>query len=278
MRRNPLERLAEMEQLGFARPKPSERDVVSLMLRLLRVLGRLVPTSQRLQLRYLLYQAGLGGRVRPEEVFGLKLLGLIVLPLATLYLATAFHLPRIQTVFLLFFTAITGFTAPNFWLSRQIVRRRRLIERHLSDFVDLLATCVEAGLGLDAAIDRIARRFPGPLSEEFQRYLWEVQIGRPRNLALTSIAERTGSEDVRLFVAALIQAELFGVPIVNVLRAQAEALRERRFQRSREEARRAPLKMLPVLAVCFFPIIFLLLIVPLLIRARDAGVLQFFGF
>ncbi len=278
MRRNPLERLAELEQLRPARSIAPSLGVASLLLRLIRALGRLTPAGQRARLRTLIHKAGLAGRLRPEEVFGLKLLGLFVLPLAMLYFATVLSVPPLHRFLLPLFAAVAGFSAPEFWLSRQITKRRRMIERHLSDFVDLLATCVEAGLAMDAAIDRITRRFPSPLSEEFQRYLWEVQIGRPRNLALMSIADRTGSEDVRLFAAALIQAELFGIPVANVLRAQAEALRERRFQRARERARRAPLMMLPALAFCFLPVLFLLLITPLIIRARQSGLLQFFGF
>lgn len=200
------------------------------------------------------------------------------MPLAALYFCAVFKLPTTQTVVLLALAGVSGFTAPDFWLSRQVSKRRRLVARHLPDFVDLLATCVEAGLGLDAAIDRISRRFPGPLGEEFQRYLWEVQIGRPRSVALMGIAERTNCDDIRIIATSLTQAELFGIPITNVLRAQAEALRERRFQQARERARRAPLLMLPALVFCFLPVIFLLLFTPLLIRARQSGLLQFFGF
>ncbi len=278
MRRNPLERLAELEQLPPPRKRASASDAISLLLRLVRALGRIVPARQRNRLRTLIHKAGLVGRLRPEEVFGLKMLGFLMLPLVVLYVAAAMKVTGGLLWLGMLLAAVIGWEVPDFWLQYQIARRRRLIERHLPDFVDLLATCVEAGLGLDAALDRITRRFPGPLGEEFQRYLWEVQIGRPRNLALMSLADRTESEDVRLFATALIQAELFGLPIANVLRAQAEGIRERRFQQARERARRAPLLMLPALAFCFCPVIFLLLFVPLVVRARQSGLLQFLGF
>ncbi len=195
-----------------------------------------------------------------------------------LYLSATFKMTFPQNFLLAFLFGVVGFIVPDLWLRQQARRRQKLITRHLPDFIDLLATCVEAGLGLDAAIDRITRRFPGPISEEFQRYLWEVQIGRPRNLALLGIAERTNCDDIRILAASLTQAELFGIPIANVLRTQAEALRERRFQQARERARRAPLLMLPALVFCFLPVIVLLIFVPLLIRARQSGLLQFLGF
>ncbi|MCX7643475.1 MAG: type II secretion system F family protein [Armatimonadetes bacterium] len=277
-RRNPLERLSDLENLKPARQISSRRQTISLLVHLVRTLGRFIPAYYRSRIRGLIHRAGMAGKIRPEEIFGLKLLGLLILPLVGAYLGSIFKLQLLHNLFLILFFAVFGFTAPDFWLGHQIRKRCRLITRHLSDFVDLLATCVEAGLGLDAAIDRISRRFPGPLAEEFQRYLWEVQIGRPRNLALMGIAERTNCEDIRILAASLTQAELFGIPIANVLRTQAEALRERRFQQARERARRAPLLMLPALAFCFCPVIFLLLFVPLFLRARQSGLLQFLGF
>jgi len=278
LRRSPLERLVEVENLRPARQITSKRRTVSLLAQFIRALGRLSPAYSRSRLRTLIHKAGLAGRLRPEEVFGLKLVGSIMLLPFGLYLSATFKMTFPQNFLLAFLFGVVGFIVPDLWLRQQARRRQKLITRHLPDFIDLLATCVEAGLGLDAAIDRITRRFPGPISEEFQRYLWEVQIGRPRNLALLGIAERTNCDDIRILAASLTQAELFGIPIANVLRTQAEALRERRFQQARERARRAPLLMLPALVFCFLPVIVLLIFVPLLIRARQSGLLQFLGF
>jgi len=277
LRRSPLERLAEIGQAA-PRVRLSRHRVTSLMLTLLGSLGRIAPHQYRSRLRFLIHKAGLAGRIRPEEIFGLKLMGLITLPIAFLYFTSVLNFPSLHQMLAVVILAISGYIAPDVWLNRMATRRRKLIDRYFPDFVDLLATCVEAGLALEAAIDRVSSRFPGPLSDEFQRYLWEIQIGRPRSQALMEVAERTKSEDIRIFVASLIQAEIFGIPIANVLHAQAEALRERRFQQARERAKRAPLLMLPALAFCFCPIIFLLLLVPLWIRAKQSGLSQFFGF
>lgn len=275
-RLSPLERLAleqASEQGDAIRPlRPS------LLLSLARSLGRLSPPAQITRLRRLVHKAGLAGRIRPEEVFGLKLLGLMGAGISGVFfvLLIGSRLGLTLTVKFLapMLTAAVGFFLPDFWLKRQIGKRRRTVFRTLPDFVDLLATSVEAGLGLDAAIERISRRFPGALGEEFQRYLWEVQLGRPRTDALIAVAERVDVDDLRLLAAALAQAELFGIPVVNVLRAQAEELRNRRFQQARERAMRAPILMVPVLALCFCPVLLLLLVVPLLIRIRNSGALQ----
>ncbi|MCS7263647.1 MAG: type II secretion system F family protein [Armatimonadetes bacterium] len=277
LKRNPLERLPEFKQKNLGRGFSNQR-VSSFLKRLITALGKFIPLGQRARLRALIHRAGLAGRIRPEEIFGLKLMGLIILPLVTLYFSFALKLSSFQAWSIALIAGSLGFLLPEIWLIRIAAKRSKLIVRNLPDFVDLLATCVEAGLALDAAIDRISKRFQGPLGEEFQRYLWEIQIGRPRNLALMSVAERTNCEDIRILAASLIQAELFGIPVANVLRAQSEAIREKRFQQARERARRAPLLMLPALAFCFCPVIFLLLFVPIYLRARQSGLLQFLGF
>jgi tight adherence protein C len=224
--------------------------------------------------RPLLHRAGLIGRLRPEEVFGLKvLLG----SGATVAFLPLFARGSLSGVAVLA-AALAGFFLPDIWLRVQIAARRRQAARTLPDFVDLLAATVSAGLSMDAAIDRIVRRFPGPLAEEFRRYLWEVQLGQSRSNALFALADRIGSDDLRLLAMALTQADLFGLPVANVLRAQAEDLRDRRFQRARERARRAPMLMLPAIALCFCPVMMLLLFTPLVLRLRAAGLLRVFGF
>lgn len=279
MRRSrPIDRLLR-EGPAVATERPIRRR--SLFLRLIEAFGRWTPQIQKARLRTLIHKSGMAGRIRVEEIFGLKIVGLIAFGI-TGVLLTFLVFQKFGDVFvghpatvgqLLYFLplliAFIGFFAPEFWLRRQIAARRRQILRALPDFMDLLATSVEAGLGFDMAIDRIVRRFPGPLGEEFQRYLWEVQFGRPRNVALATIAERNEIDDLRILSSALTQAELFGLPIANVLRIQAEELRDRRFQSARERAMRAPVLMIPPLALCFCPVLLLLLFVPLAIRLRN---------
>lgn len=289
MRRRPIQRLLR------DRPVVREELPRRWFLRLMGWFGRLIPSRERQRLRSIIHKAGLAGRLSPEELFGVKIFfslsfafGGFLLSFALTRLPPTLEmtlpppfswgiaLARFLGMFLYPFwgpmiLGILGFIAPSLWLSHLIAGRRKTVYRLLPDFLDLLATCVEAGLGLDAAIDRIVHRFPGPLSEEFQRYLWEVQVGRSRFEAMMGIAERTGLDDLRVLATALAQSERFGIPIANVLQAQAEDLRNRRLQRAREQAARAPIYMIPALAFCFCPVLLILLFVPLAIRIRKMG-------
>ncbi|MCS7223411.1 MAG: type II secretion system F family protein [Armatimonadetes bacterium] len=266
-------------QEAQGRSTPGGQVTTTGFQQLLSVLGRLLPQPLRLAGRPLIHRAGVAGKVSLEELAGMRVLSLLTLGGGGTFLslwvlrANAVEPPATYVFILaaLFFPVI-GFEAPAIYLRSVASSRRRQVLRSLPDFVDLLATSVEAGLALDAAVDRVVRRFPGPLADEFRRYLWEVQIGRSRNEALLGIAERTDVEDVRLIAAALGQAELMGIPVADVLRTQAEDLRLRRLQRVREQAMRAPVRMVLPLALCFCPVLFILLFTPLLIRLLEAGI------
>ncbi|MBI4496883.1 MAG: type II secretion system F family protein [Chloroflexi bacterium] len=145
-----------------------------------------------------------------------------------------------------------GYRAPDVWLDMQISARRAAVTRALPDALDLIVTCVAAGLGFEAALARVADRVKGPLSEEIRRTLAEMSMGKRRRDALRALADRSQAPDLVSFVAVVMQADQTGVSIGHVLRVQADALRVRRRQRAQEEGRKAPLKML-------FPMIFFIL-------------------
>ncbi|MDB4897541.1 MAG: Type secretion system domain [Firmicutes bacterium] len=166
----------------------------------------------------------------------------------------------IMTVLLLL-----GWRVPEFWLSRIIGQRRKLIDKALPDVLDLLSVSVEAGLGLDGAIQKVGEKFPDPIAGEFRELLKSIRLGTPRADALRTLADRTGLADVRTFTAAVIQAEQLGVAISRVLRAQAEALRVKRKQKVEERAMGLPLKMLFPLILFIFPTIFIVVLGPVVI-------------
>jgi tight adherence protein C len=130
--------------------------------------------------------------------------------------------------------------------------RQRAIQKQLPDVMDLLTISVEAGLGFDAAMAQVTKNVPGSLSEEFSRLLQEVQIGVSRADAFRHLGDRTDVPELQSFVLSMIQADLFGVSIANVLRAQSRELRQKRRQRAEEIAQKIPVKLL-------FPMIFLVL-------------------
>ena len=162
-----------------------------------------------------------------------------------------------------------GAALPHFWLSNRVKARQNTIIRSLPDAFDLITTCVEAGLGLDAALARVAEKVQGPFAEELSRTLREIGLGRMRRDALKEMGERTGVADLITFVNAVIQAEQMGTSIGQVLRVQADQLRLRRRQRAEELAHQAPVKMVFPLVLCIFPTLFLVILGPAGIKIYD---------
>jgi tight adherence protein C len=152
-----------------------------------------------------------------------------------------------------------------------IRRRQSSIQIFMPDMIDLITVSVEAGLGLDAAIQRVSQRFANPLSEEFMRAMQEVRLGRTRVEALRDMARRTDVPDLTSFITSLVQAELLGIAIANVLRLQSERLREKRSQRAREQAQKAPIKMVFPLVLFIFPALFVVILGPALIQVLTTG-------
>ena len=127
-----------------------------------------------------------------------------------------------------------------------------------------------AGQGFDASILHVARSVEGPVAGEFARVLAEIQIGKSRGAAFTSLAARTKVAEVRTFVTALVQADRLGLPIGGVLREQSVQMRLVRRQRAEEKAQKVPVKILFPMLLCIFPALFIVIIGPGAIQMIDA--------
>lgn len=178
----------------------------------------------------------------------------------------AVPLPRLVAVSLIL--GVIGFFLPDFWLHNRIKVRRREIVHALPDVLDLLMVCVEAGLGFDAAVARVAEqpaKQQSPLHKELLRMHLEVRAGRPRQEALRALAARTGIEELRSIVGAFIQTEKLGTPLGKTLRVHADAARVQRRHRAEEQAHMAPLKMLFPTVFFLMPAFFLVTLAPSLL-------------
>lgn len=162
-----------------------------------------------------------------------------------------------------------GFSLPLFWLRTVVGSRQRLIIKSLPDSMDLITTCVEAGLGLDAALAKVSDQMKGPLAMEISQTLREVSMGRLRREALSDLGERTGVPELISFVNAIIQAEQLGVSIAQVLKVQSDQMRTHRRQRAEQMAHEAPIKMMFPLVMCIFPAFMLVILGPAVIRIAD---------
>jgi len=132
----------------------------------------------------------------------------------------------------------------------------------MPDALDLLCICVEAGLGFDAAMNKVSEKWDNELALAFARVLKEIQLGKLRREALRDMADRIGLTELTSFVAAVIQSEQLGVSMAKVLRIQADQMRVRRRQLAEEEAHKAPLKMLIPMGLLIFPSLMIVLLTP----------------
>jgi len=165
--------------------------------------------------------------------------------------------------------AALGYYLPDFYLSTRTKRRIQTMQDSLPDLIDLLIICTESGLGMDAAINRVAKdssRNSPLLSQEFYLTALEIRAGAGRVNALKNMALRTNIEDLNGFVSMLVQADKFGTSIADSLRIQSEMMRIKRMQRAEEKAAKVPVKILLPLILFIFPVLMIVLIGPAVIQ------------
>jgi tight adherence protein C len=232
--------------VGFARPTRADE--------LSRLRSKLVQAGFRSAHAMEFYLAAKLGLAVAATVTFLQVNGRVVNPLVFPYDATG-------AVWL----CAAGFILPSVWLGSKVKQRQLLVEQSLPDAMDLLVTCVEAGLGLDAALSRVADelRIAAPvLAAELNLTFLEVQASIPRRDAFRRLSERTGVEDLRQLSAVLTQTELFGTSIARALRVHADGMRLRRMQRAEEKAGMVGVKMTIPLIVCILPSLMAILLGP----------------
>jgi len=220
-----------------------------------------------------LMQAGFRSHNAPLTYRALQLTSMAGLPFLTMmfYVMTARPLDSALLPVLIAF--ILGFFIPRFILKRTIKKRMQRIQWGLADALDLLVVCVEAGLGLNAALIRISEELKdvhSDISEEFRLVNLEIRVGRSREEAFRNLADRTGVEDLRSLVAMLIQADRFGTSITRAIRVYSNALRMKRRQRAEQAAQKAAVKLLFPLAAFLFPTLFIAILGPAALNLMDA--------
>lgn len=258
----------DLRQLEMTRPW-SDRILRPMLQRLYRIGRAFTPSRNVEQLQQQLIIAGLPGGLSVTDFMGLRFLagalaggGVFFMMVtrgtmlnALLYAGGAF---------------LVGLYLPNFWLRSKAKKRMKSVGRALPDALDMMSICVDAGLGFEAAIQKVAYQNDNELAHEFRRVISEIRVGVPRTDALHHLAQRTGVAEVASFTAVLIQADKLGIAIRNVLNTQSVQMRVRRRQHAEEEARKAPLKMMIPLVLFVFPALFAVVLGPAVPRLLDA--------
>lgn len=203
--------------------------------------------------------------------WGLKTL-FALLCFGFVFMIKVWAIPRLPSFQFMLFSSVVvliGFYLPNLWLRRKIAKRKEEILQGFPDALDLMVVCVEAGIGLDAAITRVGeeiRLSNEVLSEEFKMLSLELRAGKHRRDALRNLALRTDLEDVSSLVSLLIQTDKFGTSVSQALRVHSDSMRVKRYQRAEEQATKLPVKLLFPLILFIFPSFFVTLLGPAVIQ------------
>lgn len=235
-------------------------------------LGRLgrkfTPSSQMEEMRRHATLAGIGsGGI--EAILATKaiatLVGAVLVPLAMAGLGVQFG----GVILFAAAGAGVGFLVPGFWVSKLGKTRQKEIRRDLPETIDLMAISVQAGMGLEAAIELASQSVPGPLGDELHRLLQEIQLGSSRRQALHQLRDRTDVRELSSFALALIQADAIGSPIAEVLQSNSARMRLIRRQDAREKAAKLPVKLLIPMMLFIFPALFVVIIGPAALSIVD---------
>jgi tight adherence protein C len=258
------ERLSHLWHLGAKRPEQTfpEKQKMRAEKALAKV-GNLMPPSQQSISRsqILLVRAGYRSPQAVMVMRGIRVLTPLLF-LAIVYF-TGFY--QQNPVVILALAAIGGYMAPEFYVTQVVRRRQHRLQLSLPDALDLLVICMEAGLGLDQAVLRVAQelKYAHPeLSEELQMVNMETQLGKSRLDALRELATRTGVDDIKGLVAMLIQTDRFGTSLAQSLRVFSDDLRLKRRQRAEEAAAKTTVKMVPPLVFFIFPALMVVILGP----------------
>ena len=259
------------KESSSSKNKRSPKDAI---LNFLNSLGkRVVPDASKnyTRTRVRFQRAGLRGANIPTIFWGTKVF-LMIFFLACFLLAHIGFLRLFNTLTVLascVFFSFLGLFLPDIWLAIKTAMRKKRLLDGLPDALDLLVVCVEAGMGLDAAINRVAEEIKltnNDLSDELKILNLELRAGMSRQEALRNLAQRTDIEDVRGLVTLLIQTDKFGTSVAKALRVYSNVFRTRRHQRAEEKAARLPVRLIFPLIIFIFPSLFVVLVGPAAIR------------
>jgi tight adherence protein C len=249
-----------LEEIELSQPF-SQRIIRPTLIALSRATRRLSPAKSRAAAEHQLDLAGRPNNWGATEFFGLRIFVALVLG-AFIFLLGSLTAAYLNAVIFGAISALVGYMMPVLWLRSRIRQRQSEIIKSLPDALDLLTITVEAGMGFDGAIQKVAEKWDNHLSRGFAKVVQEMRLGVIRREALKNMERSMDVPDVTTFIAAIIQADQLGVSIAKILRIQSEQMRIKRRQRAEELANKAPIKMLFPMVFLIFPALFIILLGP----------------
>lgn len=271
-------RLAQIKDGGISREAESRRrrqEKRKALQGFMEAMGeRFSRDSTRVRgIRAQLLHAGYRSRQAVTVYYGLRVVLAGGMGFVGLLLAGVLPLNPLMRLYLPVVFILLGWMVPFIALKRKIAGRQRALQRGLADALDLMVVCVEAGLGLNQALIRVAEemdRVSPEISDELTLVTLEMRAGTPREEALHNLAERTGLDDVRAWVGMLVQTDRFGTSMADSLRIHSDTMRTKRRQRAEEMAAKLTVKMLIPLVLFVFPAMFVVVLGPAFLIIAEA--------
>jgi tight adherence protein C len=230
--------------------------------------SKIVPTgsenAKSEELRKTLRQAGI--TISPNEYNVIRIITITATAIIFLLIGLFLRVSSMLKILLPVIGAYTAFAVLRFRLARRVTKRRELMERQMPDVFDMISVSVEAGLGFEQAILHVIKNFEGPLIDELTITSREMSMGRSRREALQLLGIRCNIDDMKTFTGAVIQAGKLGISLKNVLTTQAQAIRQSRRAKIREKAMKISVKMLLPMVAFIFPVIFIMLMGPAVVK------------
>jgi tight adherence protein C len=270
-----LERLGRQDRAPGALPSTPRKEAPSAFVQKVAApLEKLAPASanEARKLQRQMLMAGFTSLNAPTIFRAVQLLMMGGLPLIIFALGSAWQWSFSRLVIWTLLAFVVGFFIPRFLLSSRIKRRQQEIRWGLADALDLMVVAVEAGMGVNASMMRVSdelKKVHPAICQEFELANLEMRVGREYEVALRNLADRTGVDDLRSFVATLIQADKFGTTIAHAVRVYADSLRTKRRQRAEQAAQKAAVKLLLPLACFLFPTLFIVVLGPAFLNLID---------
>ena len=239
-----------------------DRTIVPVLRNFEKFMVRFAPSGIHNTVEQKLMLAGLSNKWSPNGFITIWLISMGIFFCIAYIMTTKQAMPYLESLLIYWLSVAAGALLPFSMLNSRIRQRQKSVEKQLPEVLDLLSVSVQAGLSFDGALRKITERSIGPLIDEFKRMQQDVRMGAPKARALQAMAKRCDVEDLYLFITAVIQAERLGTSMGRTLNTQADNMRERRRQKAKAEALKAPIKMVFPLVIFIFPAIFVVTLLP----------------
>lgn len=243
-----------------------DRTIGVLSQWLVKTISRLTPQKMRDELQLKLEKAGNPRGLKPGDILALQGISGFGVCITSWFALDTLNFSASDSALMIPALTLTAVYLPWFILARMASERQDKIKRSLPDIMDLLVISVEAGLAFEMALMKVVERFRGPVSDEFQRAIGEMQLGKSRKEALKDMAIRINITEISSLINAIVQSEQLGVGLSGVLRMQSDLIREKRQQYIEEQAMKAPVKIIFPLVFFIFPCMLIILLGPAMLN------------